>query len=255
MMRWFPHVNSFKVFYALVGLTFVGLLAIGNLVRPLSRQDPSGSGESRPEMRVPLMVTGQDEALALPMLEESPAPPIMANATSKLAYGYDSVKEKLLKAKAQAEKAKSLNAKIEQPPAKEEAVEASRSTGLPPRVKEDDSSVSSRRKVAKRVKITYDNPDVYKGPFVEGWPPSKDRYMPRYIRPDEDTFPIRPPITHFFGCNLLVIVHSTIDAFNDRMGVRDTWLQYVTQNRVQNVSVIFLIGNQNAYGNVTELTK
>ena len=34
------------------------------------------------------------------------------------------------------------------------------------------------------------------------------------------------------------------DAFNDRQGVRDTWLQYVTEDRVQNVSVVFLIAKE-----------
>ena len=51
----------------------------------------------------------------------------------------------------------------------------------------------------KRVNITYDNPKKYKGPHVEGWPPGKDRYMPNYIQPDHDTFPIRPSKAHFKG--------------------------------------------------------
>ena len=45
------------------------------------------------------------------------------------------------------------------------------------------------------------------------------------------------------------------DAFNDRQGVRDTWLQYVTENRVQNVSVVFLIAKEKSGENITELTR
>jgi len=110
-------------------------------------------------------------------------------------------------------------------------------------------------KEAKKVKITFDDPNKYKGPVVEGWPPNSDRFMPHYIKPDEDTFSIKPSKAHFENCNLLVIVHSTIDAFNDRQGVRDTWLQYVTEDRVQNVSVVFLIAKEKSGENITELTR
>ena len=96
------------------------------------------------------------------------------------------------------------------------------------------------------VNITYENPKTYKGPLLEGWPPGKDRHMPNYIKPDQDTFPLRPSKAHFKGCEILVIVHSAIDNFSMRRGLRDTWIQFVTQKRVANVSVIFLIGN---YGN------
>ena len=57
------------------------------------------------------------------------------------------------------------------------------------------------------------------------------------------------------GCDVLVIIHSAIDAFGMRMGVRDTWIQFVTQKKVANVSVIFLIGNQNAFNNLTAVTQ
>ena len=67
--------------------------------------------------------------------------------------------------------------------------------------------------------------------------------MPNYIKPDQDTFPLRPSKAHFKGCEILVIVHSAIDSFSMRRGLRDTWIQFVTQKRVANVSVIFLIGN------------
>ena len=62
-----------------------------------------------------------------------------------------------------------------------------------------DSQSQKLSKVMKRVNITYDNPKKYKGPHVEGWPPGKDRYMPNYIQPDHDTFPIRPSKAHFKG--------------------------------------------------------
>jgi len=124
-------------------------------------------------------------------------------------------------------------------------------------IKDDPTDKQSRRlsKIMKRVNITYDDPKKYKGPHVEGWPPGKDRYMPNYIKPKEDTFSLRPSKAHFKGCEILVIIHSAIDAFGMRMGVRDTWIQFVTQKKVANVSVIFLIGNQNANSNLTAATR
>ena len=53
----------------------------------------------------------------------------------------------------------------------------------------------------------------------------------------------------------MVIIHSTIDAFNDRMGVRDTWMQYITQHRVNNVSVVFLVAKEKYGENITQLTQ
>ena len=80
--------------------------------------------------------------------------------------------------------------------------------------------------------------------------------MPHYIHPGQDTFPIRPSKAKFKGCQLLIIVHSTLEAFHQRQSVRETWIHdYVTYNdtqkQLQNVSVIFLVGNQNAFGNFT----
>ena len=60
---------------------------------------------------------------------------------------------------------------------------------------------------------------------------------------------------HFKYCNLLVIIQSTIDAFNERMGVRDTWMQYITQHRVENVSAVFLLGNEKYGENITQVTR
>ena len=99
------------------------------------------------------------------------------------------------------------------------------------------------------------NHNFLEGPFVDGWPPGKDRYMPNYIKPDQDTFLLRPSKDKFENCDLLVIVHSTFDNFQMRMAVRDTWIKFVDEGRVENVSVIFLIGNQNAFNNLTEVTR
>ena len=35
--------------------------------------------------------------------------------------------------------------------------------------------------------MSYADPSQYKGPIIEGWPPSRDRSMLTYIRPEENT--------------------------------------------------------------------
>ena len=40
------------------------------------------------------------------------------------------------------------------------------------------------------------------------------------------------------------MIHTTIDEYNTRMGLRDTWLQYIKQNQVQNISYVFLIAKE-----------
>ena len=35
------------------------------------------------------------------------------------------------------------------------------------------------------MKLTYDNPETYRGPTVRGWPPSKNRSIPLYIKGDK----------------------------------------------------------------------
>ena len=52
------------------------------------------------------------------------------------------------------------------------------------------------------VNITYSL--TYEGPVVEGWPPDKDRHMPHYLLPGENTFSIQPPPSYFKDCQLLV---------------------------------------------------
>ena len=56
------------------------------------------------------------------------------------------------------------------------------------------------------VNITYSL--TYEGPVVEGWPPDKDRYMPHYILPAQNTFSIQPPSSYFKDCKLMVAVQS-----------------------------------------------
>ena len=83
----------------------------------------------------------------------------------------------------------------------------------------------------------------YKGPVVEGWPPQRNRSIPLYIRPKVDTFPWRPTSEAVRNCQLLIIVHTRPDFFEARIGVRNTYGQYIKRGLGGNTSLLFLIGN------------
>ena len=56
--------------------------------------------------------------------------------------------------------------------------------------------------------LTYMKASEYKGPVVEGWPPERNRSMGRYIRPNEDTFLMRPTLEAVKNCQMLIIGKS-----------------------------------------------
>ena len=56
--------------------------------------------------------------------------------------------------------------------------------------------------------LTYMKASDYKGPVVEGWPPERNRSMERYIRPNEDTFLMRPTLEAVKNCQMLIIGNS-----------------------------------------------
>ena len=97
------------------------------------------------------------------------------------------------------------------------------------------------------VNITFDSPSTFKGPVVEGWPPSKDRYMPHYIQPNEDTFLLRPPSTYFKGCKVLIAIHSRIESLQERNKIRSTWKTVSSQ-----ACVIFIIGQTSKQDDISQ---
>ena len=111
--------------------------------------------------------------------------------------------------------------------------------------------------------LTYMKASDYKGPVVEGWPPERNRSMERYIRPNEDTFLMRPTLEAVKNCQMLIIgksekkipiksgqswiffyisVHTVPDFFEARSGIRSTYGRYIEDGLAGNTSLIFLIG-------------
>ena len=43
------------------------------------------------------------------------------------------------------------------------------------------SQVTESLQVFRFVPFTYDDPRIYNGPIVKGWPPTKDRFVPKYL--------------------------------------------------------------------------
>ena len=99
--------------------------------------------------------------------------------------------------------------------------------------------------------LTYIAANKYKGPVVEGWPPQRNRSIPLYIRPKKDTFPWRPTSEAVRNCQLLIIVHTRPDFFEARIGVRNTYGQYIQKGLGGNTAILFLIGNLN-WANTTK---
>ncbi len=85
---------------------------------------------------------------------------------------------------------------------------------------------------------------------LRGWSNIAQRNVSKYIRPNEDTFTLRPSSSHFTNCSLLIVIHSKLDAFEARLGVRQTWLSTGLQ-KVENVSYVFLVGNDNFHHNIS----
>ena len=42
--------------------------------------------------------------------------------------------------------------------------------------------VTKSLQVFRYVPLTYDDPRIYDGPIVKGWPPTKDRFVPKYLK-------------------------------------------------------------------------
>ena len=85
----------------------------------------------------------------------------------------------------------------------------------------------------------------YTGPVVEGWPPSRSRWMPLYVRPEEDSFLIRPEVD-LDKTRIIVIVHSGDRMERRRKANRDSWIRSsgagCSRNCYKGVRVIFHVG-------------
>ena len=91
--------------------------------------------------------------------------------------------------------------------------------------------------------LTYLQASKYKGPIVEGWPPERNRSLDLYIHPEEDTFPLKPKSEAVKNCKFLIMVHTLPDFFEARMGIRNSYGQYISEKLAENTSLLFIIGN------------
>ena len=79
---------------------------------------------------------------------------------------------------------------------------------------------------------------------MESWSPKANRSVPAYIQPE---FLITPNRSILTGCRILVVVHSTMIAFQSRADIRNSWLTFdgLTES---GVGVIFLVGRMRLSG-------
>ena len=276
-------LKSFQFFYWLVVITFVGLMGLVTFIRPLDHKQQELLQAIDREQ--PLVLLENDTTKVSNNQNES-----LFNETTKTITTTIEVDKVETTIKPVENKIwKKTEKEVKKPMVTTTTTTTEEGPSL---VKEDFTTSLKKVKIGKKVNITYDSPIKYKGPIgkffqvlplggfsqfnlgcplvvifevlilissviVEGWPPDKDRYMPHYIHPDQDTFSIRPSKAKFKGCQLLIVVHSALEAFHQRQSVRETWIhdfvkyRQNTDNKIQNVSVIFLVGNQNGFGNFT----
>ena len=64
-----------------------------------------------------------------------------------------------------------------------------------------------------------------------------------YILPEEDTFPLKPKSEAVKNCKFLIMVHTLPDFFEARMGIRNSYGQYISEKLAGNTSLLFIIGN------------
>ena len=84
-------------------------------------------------------------------------------------------------------------------------------------------------------------PEDYRGAKMEGWGPKRNRSVPLYVRPEEKEFPMSPNSSVLSGCRVLVVVHSTLNSFDTRADIRNSWMKFDGLKEL-GVSVIFLVG-------------
>ena len=106
---------------------------------------------------------------------------------------------------------------------------------------------TKRTKPQTRVRhsgLTYENPKTYNGPIVEGWPPSRNRNVRKYMT---QTFTSVPNNSKLNNKTLVVIVPSLPPDIAVRESCRETWGKYAN---IQ-TSVLFLLGNEGNLNNDT----
>ncbi len=261
--------SKLKYFYGLVLMVFTCVLFFAHVLSPVTLKgtEAGGGPGGGDEVAIKKALHGEQQQKRDPKAIVDPSGSVAAEAESPSSLEVTNKKSDNNKIK-QKDKSKSDQKAVnktsnndKKPPSDKDSVKeavkaADKEAGSPPRPKEDPYA-TKKPAVRKKVKLTYDSPERYKGPFVEGWPPKKNRHMPDYIRPQSDTFPVRPWRSHTKGASLLVVVHSTLTSFDARQGIRDTWGTYVSDPSygIRNVSIIFLVGNDNAFHNLTNVIK
>ena len=92
---------------------------------------------------------------------------------------------------------------------------------------------------------TYDDPTSYDGPILESWAPLKSRSVKQYIN---YAFTHYPGSKNFFNKTLLVMVQSSPSERDHR----DNWRTATMRQLHKNVAVIFILGQDNDFGDEQE---
>ena len=97
--------------------------------------------------------------------------------------------------------------------------------------------------IKSNVTIPYDSAELYKGPVIKGWEPTKNRNSTVYVRPFENTIkhdPLECRTIKRKRIELVIMQHSAPKNFKVRMDNRMTWMEYAKY--FPEVIIIFVIG-------------
>ena len=95
-------------------------------------------------------------------------------------------------------------------------------------------------------RYTFDNPETYKGAFLDSWPPSKSRSIAPFMN---EPFTMVPKKNKVSNKTLIVIVQSIPPEFDYRNIWRRTWGKYANKR----TSVLFLLGKSSDISKEKEL--
>lgn len=90
---------------------------------------------------------------------------------------------------------------------------------------------------------SFSDPNTYKGPIVEGWPPRKSRDVWKYIRPNENTLLTNMSCLDLSKTKVLIFIQSAPGHYERRNANRETWMKY--QIQYPSLKVLFLFGTAN----------
>ena len=98
-----------------------------------------------------------------------------------------------------------------------------------------------------QVTLSFDDPNKYKGPIVEGWGPNVSRGVEPFLLPSDNTVLLEPHNLGFDAgwcrtTKFLIFQHSRPSGFANRLDNRRTWMNYMREQK--HIKAFFVVGRR-----------